>query len=140
MNSAQDGAVTASEPPGPITGVITSTLWERTFDPDPGNPLHLPRIIRDGYPEWGLPSYDPATPGGTGAPVGIPDVPRKVGGSARTRFDLKHPAIRSSPPALRLTDTLFTHLGVPRPASPGFSDTDPVFTAVVGVGTAGASC
>ncbi|GGQ15208.1 hypothetical protein [Streptomyces roseolilacinus] len=120
--------------------MIIPTLGKRTFDPDPENPLHLPRTIRDGHPEWGLPSYDPATPGGTSPPAGIPGVPAGVGDSACARHDLEYPPVCSSPPAPQPANILFTRLGVLRPVSLGFSDSDPVFTAVVGVGTAGAAC
>ncbi|MFE7358161.1 hypothetical protein ACFU8Q_34845 [Streptomyces sp. NPDC057543] len=136
MNHASRGeSVTVSEPPGPITKAIIGALWKRTFDPDPANPIYLPRIIRDGYPEWGLPSYDPAVPGGTSAPVDIPDVPDDVGDSACARDDVRYPPVCTTAPALQLTNILFTNLSVMQAVSLSFSDMEPVFTAVVSVGT-----
>ncbi|MFJ1846667.1 hypothetical protein [Streptomyces sp. NPDC088146] len=97
--------------------------------------MYLPRIIRDGYPEWGLPSYDPAVPGGTSAPIDIPNVPDGVGDSACARYDLPYPPVCSTVPALQLTNILFTNLSVMQAVSLSFSATEPVFTAVVSVGT-----
>ncbi|MCX4821350.1 hypothetical protein OG883_15835 [Streptomyces sp. NBC_01142] len=134
-HAAQGEPVTVSEPPGPITKAIISALWRRTFNSDPANPMYLPRIIRDGYPEWGLPSYDPAVPGGTSAPIDIPNVPDGVGDAACARYDLPYPPICTTPPALQLTNIVFTNLSVMQDVSLTFSTTEPVFTAVVSVGT-----
>lgn len=134
MSDARQAA-TSGGPPGPITKVILTTLWNRLFDADPSNPIYLPRIIRDGYPKWGLPSYDPARPGGTSAPIVIPGVPDDVTDSACARSDMRFPPIGASDPALQLLNIVFTNLSVMHKISLTFSDTDPVFTALVGVGT-----
>ncbi|MEU9059810.1 hypothetical protein AB0D13_13340 [Streptomyces sp. NPDC048430] len=134
-SAAQGESATDSGPPGPITRAIIAALWARTFDSDPANSMYLPRIIRDGYPEWGLPSYDPAAPGGTSAPIDIPNVPDGVGDSACARYDLPYAPICTTAPALQLTNISFANLSVMTPVSLRFSDTDPVFTTVVSVGT-----
>lgn len=128
-------AMTTSGPPGPITRVIIGRLWDRLFDDEPTNPIYLPRVIRDGYPKWGLPSYDPARPGGTSAPIEIPGVPDDVSDSACARTDMRYPPVSSGAPKLQLLNILFTNLSVMHRVSLTFSDSDPVFTAEVGVGT-----
>jgi len=122
-------------PPGPITKVLLNALWKKLFDPDVGNPIYLPRVIKNGYPDWNLPSYDPAAPGGTSAPILIPGVPDDVGDAACARSDVKFPAIAASFPQLQLENVEFSNLSIMRPVSLTFSDSDPVFTAVVGIGT-----
>lgn len=134
--SAQGDAVTVPAGPGPLTRALIMLLWKRLFDASSENPIYLPRIIRDGYLKWGLPSYDPARPDGTSAPVEIPNVPNAIGDSACARDDMKFPPICSAKPTLRLLNILFTNLSVVQPVSLSFSDTEPVFTAVIGVGTA----
>lgn len=124
--------------PGPITKVIIRTLWTRLFDDQPSNPIYLPRIIRDGYPEWGLPSYDPARPGGTSAPIVINGVPDDVADTACIRDDVEFPPIAVAAPTLQLLNEVFTNLSVMRPVSLTFSDSAPQFTVVVAVGTEGA--
>lgn len=128
-------AMTTSGPPGPITRVIIGRLWDRLFDDEPTNPIYLPRVIRDGYPKWGLPSYDPARPEGTSAPIEIPGVPDDVSDSACARTDMRYPPVSSGAPKLQLLNILFTNLSVMHRVSLTFSDSDPVFTAEVGVGT-----
>ena len=121
--------------PGPITKVIIQTLWKRLFDAASDNALYLPRIIRDGYPKWNLPSYDPARPGGTSQPFAIPGVPTEVSDSACMRPEFPIPPVATSAPQLQLQNVLFEHLGVMTPNALTFSDTDPIFTAVVNVGS-----
>jgi hypothetical protein len=125
----------ASGPPGPITKVIISMLWKRLFDAAASNPIYLPRVIRDGYPKWGLPSYDPARPGGTSPPVEISGVPQEVADSACARTDVEYPPIATTKPALALQNVLMTNLSELRQISLGFSDTAPYFIAAVGVGS-----
>jgi hypothetical protein len=122
-------------PPGPITKVLLNALWKKLFDPDIGNSLYLPRIIKNGYPEWNLPSYDPAAPGGTSAPIMIPGVPDDVGDAACARDDMQFPPIAAGSPALQLENVELSNLSVMHPVSLTFSDSDPIFTAVVGIGT-----
>lgn len=121
--------------PGPITRVIIQTLWKRLFDETPGNALFLPRIIRDGYPQWNLPSYDPATPGGTSQPIAIPGVPQDVSDSACLRPEFPITPVATSDPKLQLQNILFKNLSKMGSRSLTFSDSEPFFTAVVHVGT-----
>src|SRR5437764_4331589 len=72
------------QPLGPITQQIFRGVWARLFKDEPSNPIYLPRVIKDGYPKWGLPSYDPARPGGVSDPFAIPGVPQEVADSACT--------------------------------------------------------
>jgi len=121
--------------PGPITRVIIQTLWKRLFDDSPSNTLFLPRIIRDGYPKWNLPSYDPAAPGGTSSPIQIPGVPHDVSDAACLRPEYPITPVATSDPALQLQNVLFTNLSKMGARSLRFSDSEPIFTAVVDVGT-----
>lgn len=121
--------------PWPITRVLIHTLWKRLFENDPSNQLYLPRIIKDGRADWGLPPYDPATPSGTSAPIVITGVPLDVADSACAEDMLPTP-IASSAPTLQLKNILLQNLSVVSPSSLTFSDNDPQFTAAISVGTA----
>lgn len=136
MKQSGPETVREADPPGPITRVLLNALWKRLFDPDSGNPIYLPRVIKDGYPKWNLPSYDPAAPGGTSAPIVIGGVPDDVGDSACARSDVKFPPVASSAPYLQLENVEFSNLSVMRPVNLTFSDADPLVIATVGVGTA----
>jgi hypothetical protein len=124
---------TAGGPLGPITKAIFTKVWTRLFDDDPSNPIYLPRIIKDGYPPWNLPSYDPARPGGVSDPFPIPGVPQEVSDAACTA-DYPISPIATAPPALSLLNVMFTNLSVMSPYGLSFSTTDPVLTATVEVG------
>lgn len=122
--------------PGPITRVIIQTLWKRLFDASADNPIFLPRVIKNGYPSWDLPSYDPATPEGTSDPIPIGGVPADVADSACLNPDMPIVPIATTVPKLQLQNVMFTNLSVMSPRSLTFSDSEPLFTAVVGVGAA----
>jgi hypothetical protein len=128
-------AETGEGPPGPITKAIVRTLWKTLFDP--GAQIYLPRVIRDGYAPWGLPSYDPARPGGTSPPAPVLGVPNELADSACMRHDVPFLPIATGPPALSLTNIEFRNLSAMSPVSLTFSDTEPSFTGVVSIGSAG---
>ena len=128
-----EGSEPEEGPPGPITKTIVRTLWKRLFDPSAS--IYLPRIITDGYPEWGLPSYDPARPGGTSPPFAIDGVPQDVADSACLRPDVPYLPVATARPTLSLANIEFRNLSVMTPASLTFSDSEPTLTAVVSVGS-----
>lgn len=123
-----------SEGLGPFSRAIVATLWKRLFADEPDNPVYLPRIIKDGYPAWGLPSYDPATPGGVSDPIPVLNVPQDVADSACITT-LPVPPIATGYPMLQLQNTKFTNLSAMRSVDLSFSATEPQFTAIVLVGS-----
>lgn len=123
-----------SGPLGPILRAILNSVWKRLFDPDPSNPIYLPRVVKDGYAPWSLPSYDPAYPSGVSERFAIPGVPQEVSDSACTS-DVPISPIATAAPTLQLLNVMFTNLSVMSPNALTYSATDPQFTAVVNVGT-----
>ena len=138
-NPAEGAELTDSEPSlsgplGPITRAFLRTVWKRLFSDERSNPIYLPRIIKDGYPDWGLPSYDPAWPSGISEPSPMQGVPQDVADSACTA-DYPISPIATSVPTLTLMNVMFSNLSVMNPVDLTFSDTDPDLTATVKVGT-----
>lgn len=121
-------------PLGPILRAIVSGIWSHLFDSAPSNELYLPRIIRDGYPPWDLPAYDPTTSDGLNQPLTISGVPQDVSDSACTN-DFPISPIATSDPALLLNNLLLSNLSQMSKVSLTFSTTDPVVVATVSVGT-----
>jgi hypothetical protein len=122
------------DPPGPITKAILNKVWATLFDPDAA--IYLPRVIKDGYPPWNLPPYDPVTPSGTSAPIPIAGVPEEVADSACARLDTPVIPIATAPPNLQLLNNMLSNLSVISPVGKlVYSATDPVFTATTSVGT-----
>ena len=121
-------------PLGPITRAVFRSVWVRLFKDEPSNTLYLPRIIKDGYPPLGLPSYDPANPGGVSDPIPVPGVPQEVTDAACTA-DVPVSPIATADPTLSLLNIRFTNLSAMAPVDLAFSDTEPDLTATVRVGT-----
>jgi hypothetical protein len=121
-------------PLGPILRAVITSIWKRLFDNEASNQLYLPRIIKNGYPPWDLPSYDPAKVEGTSQPIQISGVPQDVADQACTS-DFPISPVATSPPSLQLTNVLLTHLSEMNPVTLTFSSNEPVFAATVSVGT-----
>lgn len=122
------------DPFGPLTRGFLRTVWTRLFKDEPSNALYLPRIVKDGYPPLRLPSYDPANPGGVSDPVSVPGVPQEVADAACTA-DVPISPIATAAPALSLLNIRFTNLSAMSPVRLEFSDSEPILTATVRVGT-----
>ena len=121
---------------GPFTRAILQGMWEKLFDPSPGNQIFLPNIIRNGYPQWGLPSYDPANITGTSQPLPILGVDPGTISQACTDDQSPIPPKAVGNPTINLLDVKMINLSNMAPVGPlTFSPSDPVFTLSVTVGS-----
>ncbi|MFT7837775.1 hypothetical protein Q5530_16695 [Saccharothrix sp. BKS2] len=121
------------QPLGPFTRKILEILWQKLFDP--GESTYLPKIIRNGYPAWRLPSYDPTTYRESTPFIPIHGMSLDDVDSACSSDDPVLPPVSTTEPGLSVQNLRITNLGVMAPVSLSFNDTAPEFTVVVSVGT-----